>query len=413
MKKNNRKRIVSLIFVLALCFSLMGFASANGTKPSDLGNRIVDIACDVFAYISEKAELDIGNPDELPEGYAGAYLSEENVLVLCATEESPLMFDEIVNGIPYEDVSKEFGELSQKEQKEVKKDLVDISIKEFSYNELYEVQEALNEVMLKYDIVETNLLQSKNYIEVRVKSADVIDDIKSYLREKLDDYNPASTVFVVSDKKIETKTNYAYGGVKTYHTLFALSYGSVGFSAKYVDSSGVTHYGIVTNAHVAGLGDVMKLSATKTVGTTILSTVTNKVDLAFVEFNSGWARTPRLGSSDGEQIWEVASSTYWLEGAPTRKYGATSGKTSGTLQSVSTSATVGGYSSGDRVFTDIFKVSNLTQGGDSGGPIGRQTSKQVFRLYGITFAGPADESYGYGIKYSNIHAKGITAYTVQ
>ena len=220
MKKNNRKRILSLIFVLALSFSLMRFASANGTEPSDLGNKIVDIACDVFTYISEKAGLDIGKPNELPEGYAGAYLSEENILVLCATEDAPLMFDEIVNSIPYEDVSKEFGELSQKEHDEVKKDLVDISIKEFSFNELYEVQKALNDIMLKYDIVETNLLQSKNYIEVRVKSADVVDDIKSYLREKLDNYNPESTVFVISDKKIETKTNYAYGGVKTYHTLF-------------------------------------------------------------------------------------------------------------------------------------------------------------------------------------------------
>lgn len=120
-----------------------------------------------------------------------------------------------------------------------------------------------------------------------------------------------------------------------------------------------------------------------------------------------------MGSSNGEQIWEIASSSYWLEGAPTRKYGATGGITSGSVQSVSTSAIVSGYSSGNRVFTDVFKFSNLTQGGDSGGPVGRQTTKQVFRLYGITFAGESDGSYGYGIKYSNISAKGITAYTVQ
>ena len=412
MKKHNYKRIASLILVLILSFSLMGFGT-NGASSSDLSNARVDTACDVFRYIAEQAELDIEQPDKLPESYAGAYLSDENTLVLCATEDDPLMFDEVVNNIPFKEVSKEFGELSKEEQDEVKKDLIDISIKEFSFNELYEVQNALNGVMLKYDIVETNLLQSKNYIEVCVRNEDVVGDIKSYLSEALDKYDPESTMFVVSDKKIETKTDYAYGGVKTYHTLFALSYGSVGFGAEYADPEGVTHYGVVTNAHVAGDGDVMKLSATKTVGTTILSTITSKVDLAFVEFNPGWARTNRLGSSNGEQIWEIASSSYWLEGAPTKKYGATSGITSGLVQSVSTSAIVSGYSSGNRVFTDVFKFSNLTQGGDSGGPVGRQTTKQVFRLYGITFAGESDGSYGYGIKYSNISAKGITAYTVQ
>ncbi len=412
MKKHNYKRIASLILVLILSFSLMGFGT-NGASSSDLSNARVDIACDVFRYIAEQAELDIEQPDKLPESYAGAYLSDENTLVLCATEDDPLMFDEVMNNIPFKEVSKEFGELSKEEQDEVKKDLIDISIKEFSFNELYEVQNALNDVMLKYDIVETNLLQSKNYIEVCVRNEDVVGDIKSYLSEALDKYDPKSTMFVVSDKKIETKTDYAYGGVKTYHTLFALSYGSVGFSAEYVDPEGVTHYGVVTNAHAAGDGDVMKLSATKTVGTAILSTITSKVDLAFVEFNPGWARTNRLGSSNGEQIWEIASSSYWLEGAPTKKYGATGGITSGLVQSVSTSAIVSGYSSGNRVFTDVFKFSNLTQGGDSGGPVGRQTTKQVFRLYGITFAGESDGSYGYGIKYSNISAEGITAYTVQ
>ena len=278
MKKNNYKRIASLILVLILSFSLMGFGT-SGASSSDLSNARVDIACDVFRYIAEQAELDIEQPDKLPESYAGAYLSDENTLVLCATEDDPLMFDEVMNNIPFKEVSKEFGELSKEEQDEVKKDLIDISIKEFSFNELYEVQNALNDVMLKYDIVETNLLQSKNYIEVCVRNEDVVGDIKSYLSEALDKYDPESTMFVVSDKKIETKTDHAYGGVKTYHTLFALSYGSVGFRA----------------------------------------------DLAFVEFDPGWARTNRLGSSNGEQIWEIASSSYWLEGAPTKKYGATGG----------------------------------------------------------------------------------------
>ena len=255
MKKHNYKRIASLILVLILSFSLMGFGT-NGASPSDLSNARVDTACDVFRYIAEQAELDIEQPDKLPESYAGAYLSDENTLVLCATEDDPLMFEEVMNNIPFKEVSKEF-----------------------SFNELYEVQNALNDVMLKYDIVETNLLQSKNYIEVCVRDEDVVGDIKSYLSEALDKYDPESTMFVVSDKKIETKTDHAYGGVKTCHTLFALSYGSVGFSA----------------------------------------------DLAFVEFNPGWARTNRLGSSNGEQIWEIASSSYWLEGAPTRKYGAMGG----------------------------------------------------------------------------------------
>ena len=209
MKKHNYKRIASLILVLILSFSLMGLGT-SGASSSDLSNARVDIACDVFRYIAEQAGLDIERPDKLPESYAGAYLSDENTLVLCATEDDPLMFDEVMNNIPFKEVSKEFGELSKEEQDEVKKDLIDISIKEFSFNELYEVQNALNDVMLKYDIVETNLLQSKNYIEVCVRNEDVVGDIKSYLSEALNKYDPESTMFVVSDKKIRCDGRNVY-----------------------------------------------------------------------------------------------------------------------------------------------------------------------------------------------------------
>lgn len=155
----------------------------------------------------------------------------------------------------------------------------------------------------------------------------------------------------------------------------------------------------------------MKLSFTQRLGTTILNKITENLDLAFVEFDSGWEFTDRLDSDVGEIIWSVAEESYWLEGAPIRKYGATSGKTEGTLLMVSMETSVDGYASGTQKFKDVFKVSNYTVGGDSGGTIGRQKTKQVFRLLGITFAASSDGSYGLGIKYSYINEEGITAYT--
>ena len=69
--------------------------------------------------------------------------------------------------------------------------------------------------------------------------------------------------------------------MKSYPFLSLLSAGAVGFSASYVDSQGTVHYGIVTNVHVAEALDIMKLSISETVGSTILSTVTSTTDVAF------------------------------------------------------------------------------------------------------------------------------------
>ena len=407
------KKLLAVMIIFSISLCITGIAGGNRKSLGDLSDVKKDIACDVFEFISKKAHLDIDKPSNLPYGYAGAYLGKDGILNLCVTKDAQKLFDTILDDIPYEIISDEYVALSQYEQDLIKKEMIKVSISKFSYEELYRIQETLGNVMKKYGIVETDLIQSKNCVEVYVRDEKTIPDIRAYLQECLGDYALESIQFIVTDVKIEVKTKYAYGGVKIYPFLSVLSAGSVGFSASYVDSQGTVHYGIVTNAHVAEALDIMKLSISETVGNTILSTVNSTTDVAFVEFNSGWDRTTRLQSASGQDIWEVASSSYLLEGSPTKKYGQVSGKTSGTVQSVSTRVLVDGYSFGEMEFTDVFKISNTTAKGDSGGPIGRAAAKQMFRLLGITFAGPSDESYGFGIKYSHINELGITAFTVQ
>ena len=397
-----KKRFLCLFLILSLLGSLTFVNTASDNSDKEISKiEAKSIVCDeVFSTIFVELNLERMYESDAPSDYAVIYADENGTLVLCVANGSANKYENIVNNI----VSRKTTAYALQTFETDEAPIVRVEEKEFTYNLLNTIQDALDPKMSTFKIQQTAIKQEKNVVEITIEDELLIEEISQYLYGSVSDFNPEAVDFIVAEsEKVVPTANYAYNGVKFYHTLFASTYGTLGFNGSYTDSSGKVHYGVFTNAHVAPVGEKMKISALKTVGTTLFSYVGGSLDIAFVEFNSGWAVTDKmLSASDTNAIYSAATASEFYEGALTNKYGATTGKQSGKILSTSVSIDVE-YDSGNKLITDVFKFSNKTEGGDSGGPVGKQQTKQVFRLYGITFAGPKNtNTYGYGIKLSNI-----------
>ncbi|MCS7118264.1 MAG: S1 family peptidase [Thaumarchaeota archaeon] len=120
----------------------------------------------------------------------------------------------------------------------------------------------------------------------------------------------------------------------------------------------------------------------------------NKTDAALVALNPS-VEVKRFMEIEGFSDPTIGSKLY--------KRGRTTGETTGVVLSTDDTIIV---NVGDKpiIFTDVFKFSNTTKAGDSGGPCVSEVSGKLYAV-GITFAGPQDGSYGYGIKINNIRAE--------
>lgn len=202
----------------------------------------------------------------IPDDYAGAYIDENNELKICVTQgQAEKYAKQIDPAVVASTIEKMQGPITYLQKKSIARDILEVVEKTFSYKFLNAIQDALDLKMMEFPISQTNIYQDKNCIEIELTDMSAKDQVTAYLQSTVPDF----IVDAISYKQAESlsaKTNYAYAGIKTYHELFAASYGSVGFNASYKDSSGKVHYGVVTNAHVAPLNKSMKLSALKTIG---------------------------------------------------------------------------------------------------------------------------------------------------
>lgn len=201
--------------------------------------------------------------------------------------------------------------------------------------------------------------------------------------------------FIYDENNIEKAQKSAYPGNEIYYKTGFLNLnkvkGTIGFNAYYNGK-----WGVVTNGHVAEAGEKMHCED-GALNEPTFSTIGGKIDVAFVPYPSGWTATSGLKRDNAEIIYEVASSSEMVEGGLVTKYGVTTGKTmNGYITSTSVDVRID-YDGVVKTIRDCFSYSNPSEGGDSGGPVGRGGTRQVFRLLGIHVA-----SGGTGIKLSNI-----------
>ncbi|MEM2607376.1 MAG: hypothetical protein QXH97_00315 [Candidatus Bathyarchaeia archaeon] len=115
----------------------------------------------------------------------------------------------------------------------------------------------------------------------------------------------------------------------------------------------------------------------------------NKVDATLITLRAGVSVNKSFNTPD-----EIVAP---IKGMKVLKRGRTTGETEGVV--LDENVTIRVYIDQNRslLFTDVFRFSNKTLPGDSGGPL--RTDRGIL---GLTFAGPESGEYGFGIKAKSI-----------
>lgn len=260
--------------------------------------------------------------------------------------------------------------------------------------------------MEEYDILEMSIDEIANKLRIKTTDIDNQTTIQTFLSVSLSNYNQDAVTIVEGEDNLREMTSYAYNGdgIARYTTQ---NDGSIGFNATFVDYQNITHYGVVTNAHVAPDGFPMLYNGAL-LGDTILNVQGASVDLAFIEFSpyGGWELTNILKGSSMQRINAIANSSDMVVGRRVVKYGDTTGIQYGTITSTNFAATINGIK-----YNNLFQTSCYVQGGDSGGTVViNSIGSTLHKLLGITSAGSNDGTNMTGVKYSSIQNFGITAY---
>lgn len=292
----------------------------------------------------------------------------------------------------------------------------------FSYNYLKEVQSKVTDIMLDYDIYMTGLDEEQNYVSVYLSNDSCIQQILRYLQNECE-INEEALNFIVDNNGRAIKNSIAYGGESISRRIDAttISRGTICVNA--LDNT-TGRLGVLTNEHVARASqspsptmsyrghlnlDSGTFSENAIIGNGTKGQHFGTVDAAFVPFSNqqNWTVTPygkysttpytnvRLGNND--QI---------IQGQTVKKIGQTTGVTDGKITYAS-STIVLNYGTEEepdkQTITDVFRYSNQSLGGDSGGPVYLNDGNDLY-LIGMNFAGPADSSnvYGIGCRIQNV-----------
>lgn len=391
MKKKLLPKILSVFLAVTLLFLAIMQSAAFGSNypvnPYDAESSRRFAA----GMKANKALVGIfmadGDDIVYPDDYGGRYFDEKGYFYVLTTKEN---FDDISFLSDNPDI----------------RDCVIYKYAPHSYNNLRKLQTFLDSYMLDLDISTTGVIEPQNILEIGLLNLQSSEDVLNLLRSNFADFDE-SMVIVVQGEKLVLTYNYAEAGSKTFNrygllNLFHRNTGTIGFNA-YDNRTG--RYGIVTNAHVAEQGLIMRNWDDQEIGTAMSTRWqrSGNLDAAFIPFpDSSWRPSPYIQwPNPGILGWITASypASDIPYGAPVGKSGNTTGYTFGTVTNVSRSATVEGVA-----HTDVFETSNTCQGGDSGGPMFNNNNydPEYGYLFGITFAGPISGAYTLGIKAGHI-----------
>lgn len=404
--KKPRFLFLAIIIVLLISFAIPAFAIASSEDVEESIAYKNYVAVELNALFMDAVEQN----QSLKNAYGGAYIDKDGNYNILITSEDALCT--LKNTVTTGSISKVIDTalsdemVSTRTAKSVKDLSVNYHIATFSYHYLSEIVDLLSANMAELGIEQVGVKQADNTVDIYVNASADQSDILSFLDKNFTDFDSEAVRFVKGDALYATANKTAYPGDEIYYTSWLSTYsGTIGFHAK--DSSG--NYGLVTNSHVAPSGQSMKYDGT-TIGEPSYSTISGSIDAAFIPFDdtlfTTWQSTYQLkkyGTTIYGSIYDVASSSQIVEGARVKKYGITSLDNYGYITYTSNSATF--YDHDGNLLgtlTDCIYFDNITQDGDSGGPVGlvAPIAKAKFYLAAITFAG--NSTTGVGCKVSNI-----------
>lgn len=391
MKSYRVKFIAMTLAVGILSTSVMAYAS---TETADVNAYKDYIAMELNAELFDSMGAENG---VFPEEYAGAYIDDSGNYHVCITEaDAQPVFEAVLNEDTTSAIVSEATEgapLGRRAINEINSVEVQYDIKQFSYEYLKSIQNVLTERMEELGIHRIGIKQKDNVVDVYMNS-DATEEINDYLHQNIENFDAMAVRVHVDDPEMDfmaAKTVTPYSGNEIKCTLKNTVYtGTIGFHA--VDFWGES--GVVTAGHGAPKGSSAKYNG-YSLGTTESSSLSGKLDCAFIPFTDTSSVTWQTSSSVNEVdttiyngLSVIATESRIVEGARTEKYGIINGKTYGTIENTSASISV---KDGDVVtnLTDFVTINDRSDKGDSGGTVGlrAKTAKAKLYLLGITSSG--------------------------
>lgn len=346
---------VLLVFAIVFTAFMPSFASSTGIenmpslKETDRNSYygfVFESLIDSFP--TELIQDELGEREEItyPQEYAGAYIDEFNILHIVLTKEANAA------------IKNNYHEIMGNDE-----DII-YDTADFPLSSLYEIQRKLDGVMQDYRIESTALNEITNKLEIHLLDNTKEKEIIEFLKNEFNDFDARSIIFKspigIELSATDSSSNALAGSDSDSDVMGA----TLGFNA-YRHSTG--NYGVVTAAHFATSGTTIENAVGTTIGSASIRQYSGTIDAAFVPFPVGisWSyKISGIAAPDDCITHYYPDDEFIVTGLTTDKRGRTTGGTSGTVTSVSTSL----YVDPD-TFTDLVRVSNTQQAGDSGGPV--------------------------------------------
>lgn len=283
-----------------------------------------------------------------PDYYAGAYIDDAGELVVCSVSDNK--------------------QNSEKIEQAVERDDVKIVEKKYSYNELLNLKDLI-EQKIKRSNEKSELLNSIIAIGIDDKNNQVVVEVlnlSANQKEELKSMFGNSNKIMIKNKteEMQPRTTSLAAGMSTYYCDGVYNhFYSIGYKAFRLTPSGEFEYGFVTAGHSNDVGYTMKYGSDE-IGTITGRTYSGSVDASFVKItNSNYSMSNNIYYTD-----KVADGSHYISympvGATVYKVGATTQLTEG---NVTYSSITIYYTGNQGTFTDFLGTSLVSRGGDSGG----------------------------------------------
>ena len=270
----------------------------------------------------------------------------------------------------------------------------------FSYNYLQKLLNSIEDVMVEFNIIFTVINDQYNYLEIYINNNEIIPLINEYLISK-DLYSESAICYNVDESmSFSLTSDVANGGESIFRQVDEnrRARGTIGASA--INNS-TGELGVITNEHVAPLGEEMfygghftagefpPMSDDIFLGTSSIVYNNSVIDAAFIPYNdqTDWEISP-YGKYNDTTLTNVhlGESSQLIQGKNTVKIGQTTGITDGKITQINGSIPYEGV-----VMGNLIVFSNETLEGDSGGPLYVEENDKLY-LVGLVFGGFVNEN---------------------
>lgn len=266
----------------------------------------------------------------------------------------------------------------------------------FSYNYLKKIQKLLAENMTIYNIHIIGIDEEKKCLSIYLTDNVMINKIVLFLQRKGLYIEAALNFIIDSDHKLLNTSLEEYGGESIYHTTGSIR--STGTMCVNAINNKTGELGILTNEHVAETGSNKKLyygigsTDDPLIGISAFGQKSDTIDAAFIPFTNqnDWIATAKAKSRFDSTPYSnirLGNENFIIEGIKVKKFGNTTGNTTGEILYNDVIATIEGVR-----LTNLLCITNSSQSGDSGGPVYYDDGGTNLFLIGMVNAG--NSSFG-------------------